>query len=499
MQSTFFDARQVARGLEPVREPQVPVWLFRQAGRHLPEYNEYKTKRNKNFLELLQDPKDVAEVTMQPLRRYGVDAAILFSDILVVAEALGIDVDPGLNAQPCILVPRPLESPEDMARLRVSSASADFVEQRLAHVLEAVRLILQTMSQEGMGDVPLIGFSAAPWTLFFYMVGGSSKKRTDAGERWLKEHPEASKELMSLLSEVIIEYLSAQVRSGCHVLQVFEAMGEHISPANLESFAVPAMTRIATALKERHPEVPLMVFPRGACYALPALQNAVLSEQWPTSRHIPLILQFYAVAPKEAEKHAGFDVVTADCATDLAEAELSLKAASQGRVANLQGNFDPKWLRPGSSVEDVKPKKAKALEPLELVAACQSWLDAQRAGEPVAPAAEPAAEVEAEPEAAAVEQAEQAEMEVSVNKKSKKQKKAPDPCDMLLDNTHLAKQKFGGSKGDSWADKASEDLLKTKGKGFRKEMAKKKRSSWRGGGEIDQGVNSIKFDDSDDE
>ncbi|CAK8999957.1 unnamed protein product [Durusdinium trenchii] len=502
---------------------QVPVWLFRQAGRHLPEYNEYKTKRNKNFLELLQDPKDVAEVTMQPLRRYGVDAAILFSDILVVAEALGIDVDPGLNAQPCILVPRPLESPEDMARLRVSSASADFVEQRLAHVLEAVRLILQTMSQEGMGDVPLIGFSAAPWTLFFYMVGGSSKKRTDAGERWLKEHPEASKELMSLLSEVIIEYLSAQVRSGCHVLQVFEAMGEHISPANLESFAVPAMTRIATALKERHPEVPLMVFPRGACYALPALQNA------------------------------GFDVVTADCATDLAEAELSLKAASQGRVANLQGNFDPKWLRPGSSVEDVKPKKAKALEPLELVAACQSWLDAQRAGcstscaksnrsahlrprpnkkrkrEEEAAKAGITSHVEAEPEAAAVEQAEQAEMEVSVNKKSKKQKKAPDPCDMyvcqevkedkstpfkridddkwrstikdprLLDNTHLAKQKFGGSKGDSWADKASEDLLKTKGKGFRKEMAKKKRSSWRGGGEIDQGVNSIKFDDSDDE
>lgn len=313
---------QVARGLEPVREPQVPVWLFRQAGRHLPEYNEYKAKRGKNFLQLLQDPKDVAEVTMQPLRRYGVDAAILFSDILVVAEALGIDLEmPGGKG---ILVPRPLESPRDLARLEASTASADFVEQRLAHVLEAVRLILQTMSQEGMGEIPLIGFSAAPWTLFFYMVGGSSKKRTDAGELWLKEHPEASQELMSLLSEVIIEYLSAQVRNGCHVLQVFEAMGEHISPANLEDFAVPAMARIATALKERHPEVPLMVFPRGACYALPTLQNA------------------------------GFDVVTADCATDLADAALSLQAEARGRVANLQGNFDPKWLRPGSSVEDVE-------------------------------------------------------------------------------------------------------------------------------------------------
>jgi len=329
---------QVARGLEPIREPQtppeVPVWLFRQAGRHLPEYNEYKAKRGKNFLQLLQDPKDVAEVTMQPLRRYGVDAAILFSDILVVAEALGIDVEmPGGKG---ILVPRPLESPGDLARLEASTASADFVEQRLAHVLEAVRLILQTMSQEGMGDVPLIGFSAAPWTLFFYMVGGSSKKRTDAGEIWLKEHPEASKELMDLLSEVIIEYLSAQARNGCHVLQVFEAMGEHISPANLEQFAVPAMARIATALKERHPEVPLMVFPRGACYALPALQSA------------------------------GFDVVTADCETDLEDAAQSLKAASKGgRVASLQGNFDPKWLRPGSSVEDVEREVKVMLSKLQ--------------------------------------------------------------------------------------------------------------------------------------
>ncbi|CAJ1448512.1 unnamed protein product, partial [Effrenium voratum] len=149
--------------------------------------------------------------------------------------------------------------------------------------------------------------------------------RTDAGELWLKNHPEASQELMSLLSEVIIEYLSAQVRSGCHVLQVFEAMGEHISPDHLETFAVPAMRRIASALKERHPEVPLMVFPRGACYALPALQQA------------------------------GYDVVTADTATDLERAVEDLTAASGGgRVANLQGNFDPKWLRPGSSVEDVQ-------------------------------------------------------------------------------------------------------------------------------------------------
>ncbi|CAE7306196.1 hemE, partial [Symbiodinium microadriaticum] len=152
-------------------------------------------------------------------------------------------------------------------------------------------------------------------------------RRTDAGEIWLKEHPKASRELLELLSEVIIEYLSAQARAGCKVLQVFEAMGEHISPENFNSFALPAMRRIAEGLKERHPEVPLMVFPRGACYALTDLQTA------------------------------GYDVVTVDTATDLAEASSQLKAEAAktgGRVANLQGNFDPKWLRPseGSTEED---------------------------------------------------------------------------------------------------------------------------------------------------
>ncbi|CAJ1421600.1 unnamed protein product [Effrenium voratum] len=194
-----------------------------------------------------------------------------------------------------------------------------------------------------------------------------------------------------------------------------------------------------------------------------------------------------------------------------------------------------------SALEDlpvVKPKKAKALEGLELVAACQAWLvqpgDASAAPAPEAESrpnkkrkreeeqAEPAAEA-AEAEAAEVEAEAEAEAEMSVevsNKKSKKQKKEEKEAkekstpfkridddkwratikdERLLDNTHLAKQKFGLSAGDSWADKASEDLLKVKGKGFRKEMAKKKRASWRGGGEIDQGVNSVRLDNSDDE
>lgn len=332
-----FDLCRVARGEAASR---IPVWVFRQAGRHLPEYMEYKAKRGKNFLELLRDPADVAEVTMQPLRRYEVDAAILFSDILVVAEALGTRVEmPGGKG---ILVPEPLEGPQDLARLPsiAEAGTPAFIESRLSHVLEAVRMILSQMTAEGFGSRALIGFSAAPWTLFFYMVGGSSKKRTDAGERWLTEYEVASKDLMALLTAVIIEYLSAQVRAGCHVLQVFEAMGDKLSQDNFYKYALPSMTEIAKELKRRHPSVPLMVFPRGACYSLPALQSA------------------------------GYDVVSADCATDLGEAARALreeaKKSGAGSVARLQGNFDPKWLRPaqGGTPELVRQEVRRMLESL---------------------------------------------------------------------------------------------------------------------------------------
>lgn len=334
---------RVARGLPPLEGPQVPVWVFRQAGRHLPEYNEYKAAKGKNFLQILQDPEDVAEVTLQPLRRYGVDAAILFSDILVVVEALGIRLDmPGGKG---ITVLDPLECPDDLGRLPEHSeaVTAEFIEARLGHVLQAIRKILAKMVSEGFGSRPLIGFSAAPWTLFFYMVGGSSTRRTDAGERWLVEHQAASKELFSLLTGVVIEYLSAQVREGCHVLQVFEAMGEHISQENFQRWALPAMAEIAAELRQRHPDVPLMVFPRGASYSLADLQTA------------------------------GYDVVTADCSTDLGEAALMLRAAAArsktGRVATLQGNFDPKWLRPseGSTAADVQREVLNMLASLDRV------------------------------------------------------------------------------------------------------------------------------------
>eukprot|EP00529_Nitzschia_sp_RCC80_P022560 CAMPEP_0113481464 /NCGR_PEP_ID=MMETSP0014_2-20120614/22423_1 /TAXON_ID=2857 /ORGANISM="Nitzschia sp." /LENGTH=479 /DNA_ID=CAMNT_0000374963 /DNA_START=83 /DNA_END=1522 /DNA_ORIENTATION=- /assembly_acc=CAM_ASM_000159 len=318
---------------------KTPTWLFRQAGRHLPEYQAYKEETGRNFVELLSFPESVAECTLQPIRRYEVDAAILFSDILVIAEALGIEVTmPGGVG---IQVPQPLAGPEEVSTRipPLADINEKFVEDKLAHVLEAVRQIRQKMTEEGK-DIPLIGFSAAPWTLLFYMVGGSSKKNTDIGMKWLDEHPEESKTLLSILTKVVIEYMSAQVENGAHMLQVFEAMGMMIDEENFDKFAMPCLKEISKELKIRFPDVPLMVFSRGASFA-----NSGLSE-------------------------LEFDVITID-------GSVSRDTARQvvvDRVA-LQGNYDPRELieaedgsKTPETVRQTVREMLEALGPQKLIA-----------------------------------------------------------------------------------------------------------------------------------
>lgn len=208
------------------------------------------------------------------------------------------------------------------------------MKRRLSHVLEGVERIRAALLAEKR-SVPLIGFSAAPWTLMFYMVGGSSGRNTEAGEKWLAAHPSDSRALLRLLTRVVIDYLSAQADAGCHALQLFEAMGDHISPPSFAAFAQPCIVEIAAELKKRHPGVPLLGFTRGAMFALPQLQAA------------------------------GFDVVTLDLTPDRKGVvkQLEAEAAGRGGVrrATLQGNIDPSVLLPGKPVEGIDAAVASLL------------------------------------------------------------------------------------------------------------------------------------------
>lgn len=329
---------RAALGRDPVE--RTPTWLFRQAGRHLPEYTAHKQKTGRSFLEMLSYPEDVAECTLQPIRRYDVDAAILFSDILVIAEALNIEVTmPGGVG---ILIPNPLENPEDM-ETRLPSftdvSAEEIVSTKLTHVMESVRLIRTKMAEEDH-SIPLIGFSAAPWTLLFYMVGGSSRKNNDAGMQWLTDHPEASHKLMDRLTDIVIEYMSAQVENGAHMLQLFEAMGMMITEDKFYEFAMPCLEKIGSTLKSRYPDIPLMVFSRGASFA-----NEKLS-------------------------HLSYDVVTLD-----GEVARATARSTVGDRAGLQGNYDPRELIPneeGTKTPETVRQTARdmlvALGPQRLIA-----------------------------------------------------------------------------------------------------------------------------------
>jgi uroporphyrinogen decarboxylase len=228
----------------------------------------------------VQDPHETANITLQPVKRYGVDAAILYSDILVVVQALGVKVTMpgGIGIQ----VPDPVRQPQDLERLQLptdSASAAELVKDKLPHVIEAVRLIVSRLGQEH-GDTPLIGFSGAPWTLFYYMVGGNSSSNRKAGTDFLDTYPAESERILDALQLVVIEYLSAQADAGCKILQMFDAWcaEDNIDPDRFRTLVLPRLAAIKNELKRRHPGVPFMVYARGASYALEDLKESGIDD-----------------------------------------------------------------------------------------------------------------------------------------------------------------------------------------------------------------------------
>jgi uroporphyrinogen decarboxylase len=247
------------------REPveRVPVWMMRQAGRYLPEFREVRAEAD--FFRVCRTPDLAAEVTLQPLRRFPLDAAIIFSDILVVPQAMGLEVVmvPGKGPH----FPEPLDTTDDLARVAGVGREAPDVQQQLGYVYEAISLTRRLLD----GRVPLIGFAGAPWTLVAYMIEGGGSKQFAKSKSWLYAHPDEAHRLLEATTDVVIEHLDAQAAAGAQALQVFDSWAGELGPHQFAEFALPYLTRIATALRERQPGVPLIVFARGAHYALDAL------------------------------------------------------------------------------------------------------------------------------------------------------------------------------------------------------------------------------------
>lgn len=232
--------------------PRPPVWLMRQAGRYLPEYRAVRAGGG-SFLDLCYSPELAAEVTLQPIRRFGFDASILFSDILVIPDALGQGVRFEENVGP-ILSPR-IEKYSDLAILNTEKAV-----KRLAPVYETVRLLRKQLPS----DVCLIGFAGAPWTVATYMIAGAGSRDQMAARLWAYRDPEGFAALINILVQVTAEYLIGQVRAGVEVLQIFDTWAGSLPEPEFRRWCIAPTKEIIRLVHQEFPDMPVIGFPKGA-------------------------------------------------------------------------------------------------------------------------------------------------------------------------------------------------------------------------------------------
>ncbi|WP_246587929.1 uroporphyrinogen decarboxylase [Paracoccus bogoriensis] len=232
--------------------PTPPIWMMRQAGRYLPEYRTTRAKAG-DFLSLCYNPELAAEVTLQPVRRFGFDAAILFADILLVPQALGADLWFVTGEGPRL---SRIRAASDLAALK----PADRIHERLAPIYETIRILRRELPAE----TALIGFAGAPWTVATYMIAGRGSP-DQAPAHDLKNNDRASfTALIDLITEATIAYLSRQIEAGAEVVKLFDSWAGSLKGRDFDDFAVEPTRRIIAALKARHPGVPIIAFPREA-------------------------------------------------------------------------------------------------------------------------------------------------------------------------------------------------------------------------------------------
>lgn len=241
---------------EVVERP--PVWMMRQAGRYLPDYIKLRNKYD--FFTRVETPELACEITLQPIDQVGVDAAILFSDILVIPQAMGLEVQ--LIEQKGPVLPKTVNTPAD-----IDALLTDGTAERLSYVMDAIKLIKKELNNR----VPLIGFAGAPWTILCYMVEGKGSKTFDKAKQFCFTHPEQAHRLLQKITDATIDYLKAQVEAGADVLQVFDSWSGLLSPADFKIFAQPYLEQIVKAIDNK---VPVILFPKGSWHALQDLSRS---------------------------------------------------------------------------------------------------------------------------------------------------------------------------------------------------------------------------------
>lgn len=244
--------KTILRALRGERLATPPIWMMRQAGRYLPEYRATRAQAG-DFLSLCYTPDLAAEVTLQPIRRYGFDAAILFADILLIAQALGADLWFETGEGPRLST---ITTSGDLARLKPAGAIHD----RLSPVYETVRILSAALP----GDTTLIGFAGAPWTVATYMIAGRGTPDQGPAHALKSADRATFAALIELLTEATIDYLSAQVAAGAEVVKLFDSWAGSLKGQDFHDFALAPVARIIGALKARHPGLPIIAFPREA-------------------------------------------------------------------------------------------------------------------------------------------------------------------------------------------------------------------------------------------
>lgn len=253
---------------ETVSRP--PVWMMRQAGRYLPEFIELRNQYD--FFTRCQTPELASEITVQPIRRFGMDAAILFSDILVVPQAMNIEVQMKPNFGPYL--PNPIRNAQDVEKVIVPD-----VHETLGYVMDAIKLTKEKLNDE----VPLIGFAGSPWTILCYCVQGQGSKSFDMAKSFCFTNPVAAHTLLQKITDTTIAYLHAKVDAGVDALQIFDSWGGMLAPDDYQEFSWKYIQQIIDALKDR---VPVIAFGKGCWFALKEMAQsgaAALGIDWTCS------------------------------------------------------------------------------------------------------------------------------------------------------------------------------------------------------------------------